>query len=138
MSNKIVKDAGVHHIALKVRDYDLSLKFYAEGLGFEQLLEWGEGNSRICLMDIGDGVCLELFAGGAESQPTGAFIHLAIRTSDTDSAYAAALAAGAKPDKPPFEARLCGRQYTQPARIAFVIGPDGENLEFFCPREIER
>lgn len=135
MPNNIIKNAGVHHIALKVRDYDRSFRFYTEALGFSLVLEWGEGDKRICMLDIGDGACLELFAGGADSQCAGMFIHLAVRTSDTDGAYAAAIAGGAETDKPPFDAELCGKQFTLPARIAFVKGFDGESLEFFCPKK---
>ena len=33
--NKTISGGGFHHIAMRVRDFDASLKFYTEGLGFE-------------------------------------------------------------------------------------------------------
>jgi catechol 2,3-dioxygenase-like lactoylglutathione lyase family enzyme len=101
-------------------------------------LEWGEGDGRGAMLDMGDGAILELFAGGtgrndepAENKKAGRFFHLAITTDNTDAAYEAALAAGAVADRPPCDINIKGKEKELPARIAFVFGPDGEWLEFF-------
>ena len=96
MENKVIQNAGFHHIALYASDFERSFKFYTEGLGFNYVRGWGEGLGRIVMLDFGGGALLELFAKGApEEQQNAKFIHLAIATTDPDGAYAAALAAGA-------------------------------------------
>ncbi len=121
---------GFHHIALRVNDYDKSVAFYTDGLGFKPRLSWGEGDGRIVLLDIGDGGCVEIFAGGKD-EPQGAFWHFAFSSEDPDAAYEAALKAGAESHREPFDTVLKGPDGEIPARIAFVKGPDGELLEFF-------
>jgi catechol 2,3-dioxygenase-like lactoylglutathione lyase family enzyme len=64
MANKRIQGMGFHHIALKAKDFEASLKFYTEGLGMEFYTQWGEGDKRIAMLDLGDGSILELFAGG--------------------------------------------------------------------------
>lgn len=130
MANKLVPGMGFHHLALRAKDFDRSFEFYTKGLGCELRLCWGEGEGRIALVNLGDGGCMEIFAG-SKGEPTGMFWHVAFKTTSTDAAYAAAVAAGAVTDKPPFDAVLKGEAGEIHARIAFVKGPDGETLEFF-------
>ena len=128
--NKI-PGAGYHHIAIKASDYERSLTFYRDGLGFTEAVSWGEGDSRACMLDLGDGNYLELFAGGPpEGRPEGDWVHYCLRTSDCDKAYQTVVDAGATivsepndvsiPSEPPLKIRNC-----------FFKGPDGELLEFF-------
>ncbi len=138
MKNHVIANAGFHHIALRASDFEKSFEFYTKGLGFTSCLEWGEGDGRGAMLDMGDGAILELFAGGtgrndepAENKKAGRFFHLAITTDNTDAAYEAALAAGAVADRPPCDINIKGKEKELPARIAFVFGPDGEWLEFF-------
>ena len=125
---------GLHHIALRVRDFDATLRFYQDGVGFVRRFGWGEGDSRAAMLDTGDGNYLEVFAGSTrpagEDAPEGALLHLALRTPDVDAAYARALAAGARSQIAPKDVTLPG-DYPVPVRLAFVIGPDGEVIEFF-------
>ncbi len=131
MENKIIQNAGFHHIALYASDFERSFKFYTEGLGFNYVRGWGEGLGRIVMLDFGGGALLELFAKGTlEEQQNAKFIHLAIATTDPDGAYAAALAAGAVSVDPPKDVTIQAEE-PMPVRIAFVKGPDGEILEFF-------
>ena len=134
MSNKKVTGAGFHHIALRVHDYDKSLKFYTKALGFTVALSWGEEDSRAAMLDIGDGSRVEIFAGGDKEQPQGMFWHLAFKTTDPDGAYEAAIKGGAKSNKLPYDTVIKGVQKDLPVRLAFVNGPDGELLEVFCEK----
>jgi glyoxylase I family protein len=130
--NKKIKGLGFHHIALKVKDFKKSYKFYADGLGMTPIVGWGEGAGEIQMFDLGDGGILELFAGGGDDlSENGKWLHFAMRADDVDTAYAAAVAAGAKPLTAPKEVKLDSRPYKMTIKVAFVIGLDGEQLEFF-------
>lgn len=127
-------DPGFHHVALGVRDFEATLRFYQDGFGFIRRFGWGEGDSRAAMLDTGDGNYLEVFAGSkrpaGEDAPEGALLHLALRTPDVDAAYARALSAGARSQTAPQDVVIDG-DYPLPVRLAFVIGPDGEVIEFF-------
>jgi len=121
----------VHHLALSAVDYDKSIKFYTEGLGFELVAEWGEGTGRGSLLDIGNGSHFEIFANGtANEQKDAKFAHYAFATSNPDLAYSNAMAAGAASQMEPKSLEIPANP-PLPVRIAFVRGPDGEVLEFF-------
>jgi len=117
---------GVHHIALRASDFARSKAFYTEVLGLTQVAEW----DGAAMLDCHDGTCIELF-DGKEPAPQGGWIHLAFRTEDCDAAYEAALAAGAQPQTPPKETVIPARPNPIPVRLAFVVGFDGEVIEFF-------
>jgi glyoxylase I family protein len=130
-NNNIIGGGGFHHVAIKVRDFDATVKFYSEGFGFKARLSWGEGNSRAVLLDTGDGNYLEVFAGGSqEIKPEGSIIHMAFRTDDVAKAVAAARTAGAEITVEPKDVVISDSPAT-PIRIAFCKGPDGEIIEFF-------
>ncbi|MBQ2966635.1 MAG: VOC family protein [Clostridia bacterium] len=135
MANQVVENCGFHHIALSASDFEKSLKFYTEGLGFTVYRSWIAGSGKkIALLDMGNGNCIELFSDGEKAEypaePAGSYFHLALNTTDAKSAYEKAIAYGAPSHKAPAE-------YTLPAQppieavIAFVKGPDGELIEFF-------
>jgi glyoxylase I family protein len=123
---------GFHHVAIKVRDFDASLRFYTQALGFREKIRWGQGDARAAMLDTGDGNYLELFAGGSsEPKPEGALLHLALRTTDCDAALAHARAAGAQVTMEPKSLTIPSTPSPTPVRIAFCKGPDGEIIEFF-------
>jgi len=131
MENKTIPGMGFHHIGLKAKDFEKSLRFY-EALGMTKVVEWGEGKNHIAMLDLGDGGRIELFAdGGDEFSENGKWVHFAMRVEDVDAAYATALAAGAVSQTPPCEVPLDAQPAPITIRIAFVKGPDGEVLEFF-------
>ncbi|XEC94911.1 VOC family protein [Paenibacillus tarimensis] len=127
-SNTKIGGGGFHHIAIRVYDFDASVRFYTEVLGFTERVRWGEGNSRAMMLDTGDGNYLEIFAGGAEgAKPEGAYLHLALRSDDVDGALEIARGAGMEVTVEPKDVVLGGI----PVRIAFFKGPDGEIIELF-------
>ena len=84
-TNETIGGGGFHHVAIRVQDFDASVKFYGETLGFREKITWGEGDKRAIMMDAGDGNYIEIFAGGTPGpKPEGAIIHFAIRTDDCD------------------------------------------------------
>ncbi len=123
----------LHHIALKSSDIEKTLAFYT-AIGMRQVAEWGEGTGRTVMLDIGDGTRLEIFAnGGDEFPPRGKWLHLALASEDVDASYAAALEAGATALTPPKTVDIpTARPAPMSIRIAFVKGPDGEEVEFFA------
>lgn len=131
-TNTVIGGGGFHHVALRARDFEASVKFYTEGLGFKPKIAWGEGNGRAVMLDTGDGNYLEIFAGGsAEPKPEGVLLHFALRTKDCDAATKRALAAGAVPTMEPKDINIQSRPGPTPVRISFCKGPDGEVIEFF-------
>lgn len=133
MANEKIKNAAFHHVALRAADYDKTVEFYTEALGMKLVRSWGEGDSRVCMLDIGDGGCFEIFArGSAAAEPDGEYFHFAIATTDVDAAFEAAVAGGAAVDKAPYDTVIPCHQGDLPVRIAFVKGLNGETLEFFC------
>ncbi|TXK83530.1 VOC family protein [Paenibacillus sp. N3.4] len=101
---------------------------------FKEFVErhgWGEGDSRIVLLDSGDGNYIEVFAGGTgETRPEGSYFHVAFRSNNVDAAVETAVAAGAVVTVDPKDVIL-GSNPPTPVRIAFVKGLNGEIIEFF-------
>ena len=130
--NATIGGGGFHHVAIRAADFDASVRFYTQALGFNEKIRWGEGTGRGIMLDVGDGNYLEIFAGGSPgSKPEGAIIHFALRTSDTDAAMARARAAGAEVTMEPKNVKLPSTPSPVDIRIAFCKGPDGELVEFF-------
>lgn len=131
--NTKIPGLGIAHLALKASDFDKSLAFYRDGLGMTPYISWGEPGDRKQMLKFGDGDgILELFEGGNEALPDmGRYVHFAYSVKDVDAAYAAALAAGAKPLTPPKFVPLDSEPKKVTLNIAFVYGPDNEQIEFF-------
>ena len=137
MSNDIIKGLGYAHMAIAAKDFDKSMAFY-KALGMKVYTQWGEGDSRIALLDTGNGDLIELFAKpdlntdkAATPADGNPFLHFAFSAQNVDEAYRIALEAGATPLKPPAEVPLPSSPLRLTLRIAFVKGPSGEELEFF-------
>jgi catechol 2,3-dioxygenase-like lactoylglutathione lyase family enzyme len=132
MANKKISGAAFHHVALRTTDLERSVKFY-KALGMEEIVRWGEGTFEIVMLDIGDGGRIELFANrGVDYPAEGRWQHFAISVDDVVAAYELALSLGAKPLIAPKIAPLDdARPAPMSIQVAFVEGPDGEQLEFF-------
>ena len=134
---------GFHHVAIRARDFDQTIRFYTEGLGCTVRYRFSvpERIDRAAFLDAGDGRYIEVFGQGStvqsegrrrrpDEEPTeGALLHFCFRVADVDAAYARALAAGAASRIEPRSARLGGDPPAE-VRIAFVTGPNGEVIEF--------
>ena len=59
--NARIGGGGFHHVAFRAHDFEKSLKFYTEGIGFVPTITWGEGDRRAVMLDTGDGNFVELF-----------------------------------------------------------------------------
>ena len=132
MSNDIIKGLGFHHIALKANDFEKSVKFY-KALGMKEIVGWGKDENSVVMLDMGDGSRIEIFAGESDEKfpREGKYLHFAMKCDDVDAAYLTALAAGAKPYKEPQTVDLDSHPEKISIRMAFVLGPSGEELEFF-------
>jgi len=123
---------GIHHIALKacgVEEYEKTVKFYTEILGLEAERTWGSGENQAVMLNTGSGL-LEIFANGTERLQQGAVRHFAFQVEDTDACIEAVRKAGYEITKEPTDI-VIGSVPPYPARIAFCIGPVGEEIEFF-------
>ena len=134
---------GFHHVAIRAVDFDATVAFYTQGLGFRVHYEFAVPGriDRAAFLDTGDGRFIEVFGAGStvqaegrrrrpdEERTEGALLHFCLRVADVEAAYGKALAAGAVSRVEPRTAQLGG---TPPAevRIAFVTGPNGEVIEF--------
>lgn len=131
MANEIIKGMGFHHIALRCANIEKSLDMY-KALGMKEIVRWGEGEKLIVMLDVGDGGRIELFANGSDEYSVkGKWNHFALRVDDVDAAYQTALNAGFQPLILPKVVPLDSQPEKISINVAFVTGPDGEELEFF-------
>ena len=122
---------GFHHIGLKCADIEKSIAMY-EALGMKEIMRWGEGKKTVVMLDIGDGGRVEMFADGSdEFSPNGKWVHFAVKVTDTVAVYQKALEIGFTPKMEPTVVNLSTKPEPTPIHIAFVYGPDGEQVEFF-------
>ena len=131
MANEIIRGMGFHHIALRCANIEKSLTMY-KALGMKEEVRWGEGEKLIVMLDIGDGGHIELFANGSDEYSVkGKWNHFALAVEDVDQAYRIALEAGFAPLIAPKFAPLESTPKKLTLTVAFVAGPDGEEVEFF-------
>jgi glyoxylase I family protein len=131
--NEKIGGGGFHHVAMRARNFDATVKFYTEGLGFKKGISWGEAGNRAIMLDTGEGNYIEVFeipADGNEAVSQGMLLHMAFKTDDCDLAAANARAAGAEITMEPTDVDIKSEPPTN-VRIAFCKGPDGEVIEFF-------
>lgn len=126
---------GIHHVALKckgVEEFQKTIHFYKDILGLDVARTWGSGNDAGIMLDTGCGI-LEIFASAEEDLPQGAIRHFALATDDVDACIAAVREAGYEVTVEP-KSMAIQSEPEFPIRIAFCIGPVGEEIEFFHVR----
>jgi len=130
--NEVVAGSGFHHVAVRTHDWDASLKFWIEGLGFHKAIEWSEAPTRACMLDMGDGNYLELFEREKleSTEAESPILHFCLRTDDVDAATEKARVAGAKITVEPVDPPVFSEKGFK-IRISFFTGPGGEVCEFF-------
>jgi catechol 2,3-dioxygenase-like lactoylglutathione lyase family enzyme len=120
------------HIGITVSDFIVSKKFYSAALkplGFELLMELSaEVTGHVAVAGFGVAPKPEFWISAAAHN---APVHVALRASSraaVDEFYRAALAAGAKDNGAPgIRAHYHPHYYG-----AFVLDPDGHNIEAVC------
>jgi glyoxylase I family protein len=131
--NALVPGCGFHHVAIRTADWERSLRFWQEAMGFTPAVEWGEAPRRACMLDTGDGNYLEIFERDPLPEGTSSdtqILHFCLRTNDCDTALERARAAGAEVTVEPKTVAVFGEPRI-PIRLAFFKGPDGEVCELF-------
>lgn len=130
------KITGIHHVALNARGlaaYERLYAFYHDLLGLPLVRQWGEGENIAVMLDTGAGM-LELFAHAKDEPGQGALRHLAFAVEDVDACVEAVRAAGYKITDEPHDVTIPSTPPC-PVRIAFCIGPVGEEIEFFTEKQ---
>ncbi|MEA4815440.1 hypothetical protein SDC9_180566 [bioreactor metagenome] len=126
-----IKNPYFHHVALYSKDIDKTIDFYTKGLGLTLFRKWGDKDNGGAMIKIGSEGMLEVFTKGTkESELNARYNHFAIYTQDIDYAYDLAIKAGAKPSKPPFSVEIPAEEPFK-VYVAFVKGPDDEEIEFY-------
>jgi catechol 2,3-dioxygenase-like lactoylglutathione lyase family enzyme len=116
------------HVGLRTKDVKGLVAFYEAALaplGYSKLRDF------TVAAGFGRGDEVPLWIGQGEGDVTGSSVHLALTSDDrasVDAFYKAALANGAKDNGPPG----LRPQYHANYYGAFVIDPDGNNLEAVC------
>ncbi len=131
-SNQTIGGGGFHHVAIRAHDFDASVKFYTQVMGFIEKITWNQSPQRAIMLDVGDGNYLEIFERPSESwkDTDASILHFALRTTDPDAAIARVRAAGMTVTVEPKSLDIPSNPPT-PVRLAFFRGPDGEIIEFF-------
>jgi glyoxylase I family protein len=134
MPNPILGGGGFHHVCIKTRDWERTLKFYQETLGCTAKVAWRAAPQRAIMLDTGDGNYIEVFEDDTyHPAPDGAVLHFALRTTRLDEVAARVRAAGAKITMEPKDVTIATTNGAGavPIRIFFCEGPSGEVIEFF-------
>jgi glyoxylase I family protein len=129
--NQTIGGGGFHHVALAAADFDRSVQFYTQALGFTTKIAWGQTPARAIMLDCGDGNYFEIFERPNRPQGDGVLLHIALRSRDTNAAIERARAAGATVTIEPKDVTIPSTPHPTPVRLAFCKGPDGEIIEFF-------
>ncbi|KZE63580.1 glyoxalase [Paenibacillus jamilae] len=135
---------GLAHVAIQARDYQATIAFYTEVLGFKRGHHWSLPSFRIqeasMLISPDQRTCLEIFdndavipaqgkkAASEQDIAHGALLHLAFYVDHVDEIYQKALAHGARTFVEPNQLTL-----GEPPLVVtntLVHSPNGEVIEF--------
>lgn len=117
---------GIHHVSMKCQneqEYNEEVSFYTQILGLTVDRVWGGG----IMLDTGNGI-VEIFKNGTDHPGQGSIRHFALDVDDgPDDPVEKVRSAGYAVTVEPRDIDLVGLK----ARIAFVVGPLGEEIELF-------
>lgn len=120
-----------HHVALKVKDFDTTVKFYKDVLNLKEKVAWDMDGTPAVMLEMAGGGIVEIFGNGPDAEEVNTrWVHLAVSVDDVPGTYKKALECGAKNHREPGEASIPGDKPMN-IEIAFVQCPGGEILEFF-------
>lgn len=138
------KIKGLHHLAIRAKDFDQTLKFYTGALDFSVSHTWSlpEFNIRqAAMLKSSDGnTFIEIFdaeanapregrgANEGEEVRTGALLHLAMNVENAKAAYDRCLGAGALSCIEPMQLSLGNPPVI--VNNSLVYSPNGEVIEF--------
>lgn len=120
--------SGIHHVAMKCcdeKEYNDEKKFYGEILGLPVKREWNSG----IMFDTGSGI-IEIFNNGDQPLEQGVIRHFAFAVYDVDLCVKTVREAGYKITVEPKDVVIPSSK-PFPIRVAFCLGPLGEEIEFF-------
>ena len=127
------KTHGFHHMAMRVKDFDKTLRFYSDVLGMPVAKAWGAAGSRAAMLDTGSGDYIEVFEGRTAAAESEQVLHFALRVEDCDAVTETVRSAGSRITTEPKNVDIPADP-VYPVRISFFEGPDGEIVELFQER----
>lgn len=111
-----------HHLSLRVRDFDKSMKFYQELTGLKVSKSFAANGGNVAYLQNAEGETeLELIAMPQGQNFEGKGLFLCFATADLDAAHAVAVAMGANPSDI--------RNPEPTARYFYVYDPDGLSVQ---------
>jgi glyoxylase I family protein len=127
---------GFHHVCIKTRDWDRTMRFYRDVLGCTEKIAWRAAPQRAVMLEAGNGTCnyIEVFEDLAYTgAPDGSIVHFALRTAQLDEVAKRVRAFGAKITVEPKDVTIATTNGVGPVpiRVCFCEGPNGEVIEFF-------
>ncbi|MBU9725345.1 YhcH/YjgK/YiaL family protein [Diplocloster modestus] len=128
---------GIHHLAVRVKDFESAKAFYTEGLGGTCYAQWNHPKGfPACMIRLNAGGILEVLGEGREELPddfeerNGCFIHLALIVEDVEAAVERALEYGAR-----LKGEIKDVDIPESMHLGAVYGPSGEIVEFLKYRD---
>ena len=134
MPNPILGDGGFHHVCVKARDWDKTIEFYTDVLGFTEKIAWNSAPERAALLDTGAGNYIEILEDMAHTpEANGSIAHFALRTNNLDEVATHVRESGTKITVEPKDVTLSTTNNAGALviRLFFCEGPNGEVIEFF-------
>lgn len=134
-TNPLLKNAGIHHVALATADFDRSVSFYTDVLGCKPTMLWGAAGKRGVMLDVGDGNYIEVFErdNAADQPPEARLLHFCLRCDNLNDVVEHVREAGmtvtVEPKDVTIQNDAAGGKPSIVLRLAFFTGPDDEIIE---------